>query len=119
MKGNVLDRLQYYISRFRNVVGSNTLDFTKPHHILNPYILNDYTQAERTRVSFFNLIGQTPVDMVKGAAGRKYATQKWVRIVSAIVGGVFGTALLSQLMFGKLSNPQNLKKQVSNDTNNK
>ncbi len=117
-KGNVLDRFQYYITRFRNIVGNSNVDFTKPHHILNNDIRKHYTLAERTRMAFFNLVGQTPVDMARGAAGRRYATQKWVRIISAISGGVLGIALLSQLGFGKLSHPQNLTKQVNNDANN-
>ena len=116
-KGNVLDRFQYYITRFRNIVGNSTVDFTKPYHILNPKIRNEYTMAEKTRMAFFNLVGQTPVDMARGAAGRRFATQKWVRIISTITGSVFGIALLAQFGFGKLSNPQNLQKQVNNDTN--
>ena len=118
VKGNVLDRFQYYITRFRNIVGNSTVDFTKPYHILNKDIRNQYTMAEKTRMAFFNLVGQTPVDMAKGAAGRKFATQKWVRIISAITGGVFGIAILAQLGFGKLSNPQNIQKQVLDDANN-
>ena len=73
--------------------------------------------SEKTRMAFFNLVGQTPVDMAKGAAARRFATQKWVRIIATITGSVFGVALLAQLGFGKLSNPQNLQKQVNDDTN--
>lgn len=110
-KGNVLDRFQYYITRFRNLVGNSNIDFTKPHHILNHDIRKQYTMAEKTRMAFFNLVGQTPVDMARGAAGRKFATQKWVRIVSAITGSVVGIALVSQFGFGKLKNPQNVHKK--------
>lgn len=117
-KGNILDRFQYYITRFRNIIGNSDVDFTKPHHILNGDVRKCYTQAERTRMAFFNLVGQTPVDMARGAAGRRFATQKWVRIISAITGGIFGIALASQFGFGKLNNPQNLKKQVNNDSIN-
>ncbi len=115
-KGNVLDRFQYYITRFRNIIGNSDVDFTKPYHRLNPQIRKEYTMAERTRMAFFNLVGQTPVDMARGAASRRFATQKWVRIISGITGGIFGIALLSQFGFGKLSNPQNIKKQVNYDT---
>ena len=115
--GNVLERFQTYITRFRNLVSNNTIDFTKPHHVLDSQVARQYTQAEKTRVSFFNLVGQNPVDMAKGAAGRRYATQKWLRIIGAITASVFGVALLSQFCFGKLSNPQNLKKQVDYDAN--
>lgn len=117
-EGSVLDRFQFYITRFRNLVGNSEIDFTKPNHILNHDIRRQYTQAERTRMAIFNLVGQTPVDMAKGAAGRRFATQKWVRIIASITGAVFGIALLSQFGFGKLSNPQNIKKQVNNDAIN-
>lgn len=114
--GNVLDRFQYYISRFRNIVSNSDIDFTKPRHILDSNIRSQYTQAERTRMAFFSLIGQTPVDMAKNAAKARYSAQKWVRMIAGITGGVFGIALISQFFFGKLSNPHNLQKQVSNDT---
>ncbi len=114
--GNVLDRFQYYISRFRNIVSNSDIDFTKPRHILDSNIRSQYTQAERTRMAFFNLIGQTPVDMAKNAAKARYSAQKWVRMIAGITGGVFGIALVSQLFFGKLKNPHNLQKQVKDDT---
>lgn len=117
-EGSVLDRFQFYITRFRNLVANSDIDFTKSKHILNQDIRKQYTQAERTRMAVFNLVGQTPVDMAKGAAGRRFATQKWTRIITGITGGVFAVALLSQFGFGKLSNPQNLKKQVNNDAIN-
>lgn len=116
-KGSVLDRFQYYITRFRNIVGNNTIDFTKPNHILNPDIRNQYSKEGKTRMAFFNLIGQTPVDMAKGAASRKYATQKWVRIISTITASVFGLAILAQFGFGRISNPQNVQKKVNSDAN--
>ena len=72
---------------------------------------------EKTRMAAFNLVGQTPVDMARGAASRRFATQKWARIIGAITGSVFGIALLAQLGFGKLSNPHNLQKQVNDDKN--
>lgn len=114
--GNVLDRFQRYITRFKNIVANSTIDFTKPNHILDHNIRNQYVQSETTRMATFNLIGQTPVDMAKGAAGRRFATQKWVRIIGGITGGVFGIAVASQFFFGKLNNPHNLQKQVNNDT---
>ncbi|MBR2430844.1 hypothetical protein IKB17_05225 [bacterium] len=116
-KGNVLDRFQFYITRFRNIVANNDIDFTKPNHILNPDIRNQYSKEGKTRMSFFNLVGQTPVDMARGAASRKFATQKWLRIISAITTSVFGITLLAQFGFGKISNPQNVQKKVSNDAN--
>ena len=82
--GNVLDRFQTYITRFRNIVANSTIDFTKPRHRTNDYIRNSYTQGEKTRMAFFNLVGQTPVDMVQGASKRQYGTKKWFQIVSGV-----------------------------------
>lgn len=113
----LLDRHQFGISRFRNIVANSTIDFPKPHHIIDGNIRREFTDAEKTRLAFFNLIGQTPVELVKGAAKRKYNTQKWVRTVSAICASVLGVTVLTQLGFGKLSNPQNLQKQVNNEQN--
>ena len=58
------------------------------------------------------MVGQSPVDFIKGASKNQYGTQKWLRIVGTITASVFGLALLAQLGFGKLNNPQNLKRQV-------
>lgn len=117
-KGFGLARVQTYITRFRNIVTNNTIDFTKKDHVFNPYIHKDYTIASRTRNAFFNLMGQSPTDMMRNAAGKKFASQKWTRIIAGITGSIFGIALISQFGFGKLSNPQNLKKQVNYDTSN-
>ena len=68
-------------------------------------------------MTMFNLISQTPVDFVKNAADRRYGTQKWLRIVSAIGASVIGATVLAQYGFGKLKNPHNLMKQVSDDKN--
>jgi hypothetical protein len=116
-KGNVLERYQYYIARFKNLVSNGTIDFTKPEHHLDQTTRDAYTQASKTRMSFFNLIGQTPVDMIKGAADRKYTTQRWVRIVGGVTAAVFAGTILAQIGFGKIRNPHNLKKQVQNETN--
>jgi hypothetical protein len=116
-KGNVLDRYQYYISRFKNIVSNGTIDFTKREHHLDEATKKAYTQADKTRMSFFNLIGQTPIDMVQGAADRKYMTQRWVKLIGGITAAVFAGTILAQVGFGKIRNPQNLKKQVQNETN--
>ena len=55
--------------------------------------------------------------MIKNAAEKRYSTQKWLRTVGIIAGSITGVAVLSQFFFGKLSNPQNLKKQVNHDVN--
>ena len=113
--GKVLDRFQNYINRFRNIVGNKAIDFTKPEHILDNNI-RAYEKGQKP-MTMFNLVAQSPVDFVKGAADRRYGTQKWLRIVSAIGAGVIGATVLAQYGFGKLKNPHNLKKQVSDDKN--
>ncbi len=114
--GNVLDRFQTYITRFRNIVANSTIDFTKPRHRTNDYIRNSYTQGEKTRMAFFNLVGQTPVDMVQGASKRQYGTKKWFQIVSGVTAGVFAATILAQAGFGKIRNPHNIQKQVNDET---
>ena len=64
----------------------------------------------------FNLVAQTSVDTVKNAAARRYGNQKWLRIASAIGGTVLGaTVLIPLFTFGRIRNPHNMKKQVSDD----
>ena len=115
--GNVLERFQFYISRFKNLVANNTTDFTKPEHILNPSKAEHYASRSKTNNALFDLVGQSPVEFFRNAAKNKYGTQKWLRIVGTITGSVLGITLLAQLGFGKLRNPHNLKKQVNNDSN--
>lgn len=115
-EGAVLDRLQYYIARFKNLVTNYEVDFTKPKHIEDKEIVKEYAQKARTRLSIFNLVAQSPVDMAKGAAGRRYSNQKWLRIVGGLTAAVCGITVLSQFGFGRISNPYTLKKQVNNET---
>lgn len=117
-KGNVLNRFQKYITRFKDVIGNNNIDFTKPNHVLDSSALNKYTKSSKTRMAKFNLIAQNPVDFARKAAQRRYGNQKWLRMAATIGGAVIGGTVLAQLGFGKIKNPHNLKKQVSNDTNN-
>lgn len=114
--GNILDRFQSYIKRFRNVMGNNDVDFKTPKHMLGK--TEEYSQKSTTRISKFNLVGQNPIDMVKNAAERRYGNQKWLRIASTICGVVLGGTVLAQFAFGKIKNPHNIQKQVSDDTNN-
>ena len=115
---NLLERFQYYISRFRNIVTSNDIDFTKRNHIFNGDVREQFTRSEKTRSAFFNLIGKTPVDFAKEAANKKYNTQKWVRTVSAIVGSIFGVAVLAQFGFKKYTESKYMKEmQVNNEQN--
>ncbi len=116
--GDVSGRLQKYIQRFKDIMGNNNIDFTKPQHILDTGVLENYTKSSKTRMAKFNLVAQNSVDLVKNAAERQYGKQKWFRIASAIGGTVFGAAILAQFTFGKIRNPHNLQKQVSDDANN-
>ncbi len=113
--GNILERFQYYITRFRNVIGNSAVDFTQPEHRLNKKVASVYTQSSKTPANMFNLLGQTPVDMAHGAAKRMYNTQTWLRRVGGIGVGVLGVTLLAQLGFGKIRNPHNIQKQVSDE----
>ena len=65
-----------------------------------------------------DLIGQDLVEYVRKAAGRKYSTLKWAKIVGGILAGVAGVTLLAQFSFGKIRNPHNIQKQV-NDASDK
>lgn len=115
--GNILTRFQQYINRFRNIIGNNNIDFTKPEHLLDTSVLKNYTKESKTRMSMFNLVSQTPVDFVKQASDRRYTNHKWARLAGIIGGVVLGGTILAQLGFGKIRNPHNIKKQVSDDAN--
>lgn len=116
--GNIRERFQQYINRFRNIIANNDIDFTKPEHIPARDAGKAYSKEATTRMAKFNLVGQRPVDFVHGAAKRRYSNQKWMRIVSVIGGVVLGGTVLAQFAFGKIKNPHNIQKQVSDDTNN-
>lgn len=115
--GDVLGRFKKYITRFKDIMGNNNIDFTKPNHILDGNALSKYTKSEQTRMAKFNLVAQNSVDMVKNAAERKYGNNKWLRIASAIGGSVVGATIIAQLGFGKIRNPQNIFRQVNDDAN--
>ena len=117
-KGKVLDRFIGYIQRFKDLIANSDVDFTKPNHIMNWSASDNYTANAKTRLSNFNLISQNPVEFFKESSARRYGNQKWLRIASTIGGTVLGVTLLAQLGFGKLKNPQNLKKQVNENANN-
>ena len=117
--GNVLKSFKEYIKRVRDVMGNNDIDFTKLHHTTGGKDVNStYSQEALTRLSKFNLVAQDPVTMVKKAAERKYGAALWLRKAAAIGAAVLGVAVAAQFTFGKIKNPQNIKKQVSDDTNN-
>lgn len=115
--GDVAGRFQKYINRFRNIIGNNNIDFTKPQHILDG-AASQYTKSETTRMSKFNLIAQNPVDLIKNAADKRYSNSTWLRRASAIGGAVLGVALLAQFRFGRISNPHTIKKLEAEDANN-
>lgn len=116
--GNVFERFTAYIQRLRQVMGNNTLDFTKPHHLVGGTDVNaDYIQEALTRRSKFDLVAQDPISMVKKGAERKYGSAIWLRKASLIGASVLGAAVLAQFAFGKIKNPHNIQKQVSDDTN--
>ena len=117
-KANFLERFQKYIARIRSLSGNNTTDFAKPEHILRAKGLDKFAPSEKTNLSMFNLIGQSPVDMAQGAANKRYGTGKWARIIGGVTASVFAVAILTQFTFGKISNPQNIKrKEQVNDEN--
>ena len=118
-KGNLLERFQYYISRFRNIIGNDKTDFTKPNHILDEQISNSYMDIAKTNESKFNLVGQNPVDMLQKAAGKKHADRMWLKTVGIMTGAIFGVTLLAQFSFGKISNKHNLQKLEKTDNKEK
>ena len=113
--GNVKERFQWYITRFRNIMGNNTIDFTKPSHNLDLGALNQYSPDAKTRKAMFDLVAQDPIDFIQKASTRRYNNQRWARVASSILGTVLGVTLLAQVCFGKIKNPHNLKKQVNDD----
>ena len=115
--GDVAGRFAKYLKRFQDVIANNNIDFTKPYHILDGGAPMQYTKSELTRMSKFNLIAQNSVDLVKNAAERRYGNQKWLRVASAIGGTVVGATILAEFGFGKIRNPHNIEKQVSDDAN--
>ena len=116
--GDIIGRFRRYIIRFKDIMGNNDIDFTKPNHILDSSAPSAYTKSSQTRLAKFNLVSQSPAEMIKNAAARRYGNQKWLRIASWIGGTVVAVTVLAQFCFGKLRNPQNLQKQVDYDANN-
>ena len=116
--GNVTGRFINYIKRFKDIMGNNKIDYTKLRHVLEYTDIDyKYHQDGTTNISKFNLVAQSPVEMVKKAAAKRYGNQLWLRRAAAIGGSVLGVTLLAQTFFGKISNPHNIQKQVKNDSN--
>ena len=114
--GDVFTRFEKYLKRFRDIIGNNDIDFTKPAHRISGAA--EYSADNTTRMQKFNLVAQNPVDFFKKASKMRFENQKWLRTASAIGGTVLGATVLMQFGFGKIKNPQNIQKQVSDDTNN-
>lgn len=113
---DVLERLQKFIKRTREVMGQNNIDFTKPHHVVSGAGVNDtFAQNDLTRRSKFDLVAQDPITMVKKASEKKYGNLLWLRRASAIGASVLGVAVLAQFAFGRIKNPHNIQKQVSDE----
>ena len=124
---NLAEKLQNYIQRFKDIIANDTTDFTHNNHIVDGNAPRNYTDIARTNEAKFNLVGQSPVDMVQRGAGRMHADRMWFRRVGKYTGIVFVVALLAQFGFGKLKNKHQLQKindffdsnqkQVKNDNN--
>lgn len=115
-KNSFSARFTEYINRFRSVIGNCDIDFTKLYHRV--WKSREYAQDAMTRKSKFDLVAQSPVDMLTDGAAKKYGNNMWLKRACIIAGSVFGVAFLSQFTFGKIKNPHNLQKQVKNDKNN-
>lgn len=106
----ITERLQMYISRFKNIIANDSTYFQKPSHILDENISKNYTDMMSKSEAKFNLVAQSPLDMLQKAAGKMHADRKWLKTVGIMTGAVFGATLLAQFSFGKISNKHNLQK---------
>lgn len=116
-KGNILERFEKYLQRFIDIFGQNDIDFKKPGHRAGRAIQDFYGVDSNTRLQQFNLAAQNPIDFFKKAAKTRFENQKWLRIASGIGGSVLLATVLAQFGFGKIKNPHNIQKQVSDDKN--
>ncbi len=116
-KGDIADRFGGYLQRFLDIMGQNDIDFKKPDHKIGRAVKDYYTAESNSRGQKFNLVAQNPIDFFKKASKTRFENQKWLRIASGIGGTVLAGTVLAQFCFGKIKNPQNIQKQVSDDTN--
>ena len=121
-KGSIYKRFETYLKRFHDVIGNNDIDFKKPDHKFADDLkkgFRDFYGADSvTRMQKFNLVAQNPIDFFKKAAKTRFENQKWLRIASGIGGSVLLATILAQFSFGRIKNPHNIQKQVSDDKNN-
>ena len=115
-KGNIYDRFNKYLKRFRDVLGQSDTDFKKPGHRFGEGIKGLYGADSNTLMQKFNLVAQNPIDFFKKAAKTRFENQKWLRIALGIGGTVIAATVLAQFGFGKIKNPHNIQKQVNDDT---
>ena len=114
-KGDIAGRMRKYLQRFLDIIGQNDIDFKKPDHRIGRAIKDFYTAESNTRLQKFNLVAQNPVDFFKKSAKTRFENQKWLRIASGIGSSVLLLTVLAQFGFGKIKNPHNIQKQVSDD----
>lgn len=105
----IVKELNSYITRFKDIIANDRTDFTRPNHIIDATAPNKYSEMAKTNDAKFNLVAQSPVDMMQKAAGKKHADRMWLRTVGIIVGAVFGITLLGQFSFGRIKNKHNLQ----------
>lgn len=115
-KGDIFGRFEKYLKRFKDIIGNNDIDFNKPAHRVTD--VAKYRADDMTRIQKFNLVAQNPIDFFRKASKMRFENQKWLRTASGIGGTVLAATVLMQFAFGKIKNPQNIQKQVSDDTNN-
>ncbi len=108
--GNIAERFQKYITKFRNIISNDITDFTRPGHILDENITKIYKDSAKNNEAKFNLVGQSPIEMIQKGAGKVHADRMWLKSVGILTGAVFGITLLAQFSFGKLNNKDNLQK---------
>ena len=114
-KGDIFGRFEKYLKRFKDIIGNNDIDFNKPAHRVSDAAR--YRAEDTTRMQKFNLVAQNPIDFFRKASKMRFENQKWLRAASGIGGTVLAATVLMQFGFGKIKNPQNIQKQVSDDTN--
>lgn len=118
-KNKLTEKLQSYIRRFKDIIANDKTDFTRPNHILNEDIARNYLDIAKTNEAKFNLVSQSPVDMVQKATSKMHADRMWLKTVGILTGIVFGITVLGQFSFGKIRNKNNLQKvemQVKNES---
>ena len=115
--GNISERFQMYITRFKNIIANDTTDFTRPGHIIDGNISNIYKSSAKSNEAKFNLVGQTPLDMIQKGAGKMHVNRMWLKTVGILTGAVFGITFLAQFSFGKLNNQDKLQKLNTKSAN--